>query len=66
VESQHPASSGDRERVEREFGLSPVIYRDKQTGELIRDWTEPFLGTHPPAMHSHPLHQETFQKRHAA
>jgi hypothetical protein len=64
----HPWKRGVemRERVEREYGLSPVVYRDKQTGELVRDWTEPFAGTHPPAMNGHPIHQEMLRRRHAA
>lgn len=44
----------DRERIEREHGISPNIYRD-EAGIVIKDRTVAFLGSHPPAMRTHPL-----------
>jgi glycosyltransferase involved in cell wall biosynthesis len=51
----------DRDRVEREFGISPNIWRDEE-GNIIKDTTEHFAGAHPPAMQSHPLWQDTYLK----
>jgi glycosyltransferase involved in cell wall biosynthesis len=55
----------DRQRIERKFGISPNIYRDT-LGNVIKDCTVPFTGVHPPAMRSHPLHQQTFATKAAA
>lgn len=55
----------DRERVEKQFGISPNIYRDKD-GNPTKDWTVPFEGNHPPAMRSHWLYQKTFGLKMAA
>jgi glycosyltransferase involved in cell wall biosynthesis len=52
----------DRQRVEREYGISPNIYRDAD-GNVLKDRTVPFTGEHPPAMRTHPLYRQTFGSR---
>jgi hypothetical protein len=56
----------DRDRVEREHGISPQVYRDAQGNRIPADRTVPFAGTHPPAMRSHPLYQQTYRTQCAA
>jgi hypothetical protein len=46
--------AGERERIEREHGISPNIYRDAD-GNPIKDGTIAFTGQHPPAMYTHEL-----------
>ena len=55
----------ERERVEREFGISPNIYREKD-GSPTRDSTVPFTGSHPPAMQTHPLYIQTYGRQSSA
>ncbi|HVT89393.1 MAG TPA: glycosyltransferase [Tepidisphaeraceae bacterium] len=51
----------DRERVEREIGISPNIYRDT-AGNIIKDHTVMFEGSHPVAVQSHPLFEQTYTR----
>jgi glycosyltransferase involved in cell wall biosynthesis len=55
----------NRLRVEREFGISPNIYRDAN-GAPVPECTIHFTGEHPPAMRTHPLYRRTFALRAAA
>jgi glycosyltransferase involved in cell wall biosynthesis len=55
----------DRLRIEREFGISPQIHRDAN-GNPVLDSTIPFTGSHPPALRSHPLYQQTYNLKAAA
>jgi glycosyltransferase involved in cell wall biosynthesis len=56
----------DRQRIEREYGISPQIYRDAAGNRIPADRTVPFNGSHPPAMCSHPLYQRTYPMHCAA
>lgn len=49
----------NRQAVESQHGISPNIYRSAD-GVPVPDSTVPFTGTHPAAMHSHWLYQQTF------
>lgn len=45
--------------IEARYGISPNMYKDAQ-GKPILDHTEPFVGSHPPAMRGHKLYIDTY------